>query len=91
MRLDWKIVSGDVNRKHTTICWYRELDGATQRFYVSVNLDNTMDLFAEETWEEEFVCRVIKGHERETILCDEDVSYFFKKTMIKGDEDASCS
>jgi len=70
---------------YTSMQWEREVEGSTQRLHVMVWNHDEMDLMAEETWDGVHTYREIKGHKRDYICTNDEITYFFKKAMIKGD------
>ncbi len=83
--MKWKPTTTTVALSYTSTIWEREIEGSVQRLIVMVWNTDEMDLMAEETWEGVHTYREIKGHKRDYICTNEEITYFFKKAMIKGD------
>ena len=82
---DWKPTTTTVALSYTSTTWEREVEGSVQRLIVMVWNTDEMDLMAEETWDGVHNYREIKGHKRDYICTNDEITYFFKKAMIKGD------
>ena len=82
---DWKPTTTTVALSYTSTTWEREVEGSVQRLIVMVWNTDEMDLMAEETWDGVHNYREIKGHKRDYICTNDEITYFFKKAMMKGD------
>jgi hypothetical protein len=83
--MNWKPTTTTVALSYTSTTWEREVEGSVQRLIVMVWNTDEMDLMAEETWDGVHNYREIKGHKRDYICTNDEITYFFKKAMIKGD------
>ena len=83
--MKWKPTTTTVALSYTSTTWEREVEGSTQRLIAMVWNTDEMDLLAEETWDGVYNYREIKGHKRDYICTNDEITYFFKKAMMKGD------
>jgi hypothetical protein len=83
--MNWKPTTITVALSYTGTTWEREVEGSVQRLIVMVWNHDEMDLMAEETWEGVHNYREIKGHKRDYICTNDEITFFFKKAMMKGD------
>ena len=83
---NWKPTTTTVALSYTSTTWEREVEGSTQRLHVMVWNTDEMDLMAEETWDGVHTYREITGHKRDYICTNDEITYFFKKAMMKGYE-----
>jgi len=83
--MNWKPTTTTVALSYTSTTWEREVEGSVQRLIVMVWNTDEMDLMAEETWDGVHNYREIKGHKRDYICTNDEITYFFKKAMMKGD------
>ena len=85
MNCQWKPTTTTVALSYTSTTWEREVEGSVQRLIVMVWNTDEMDLMAEETWDGVYNYREIKGHKRDYICTNDEITFFFKKAMMKGD------
>jgi len=83
--MKWKPTTTTVALSYTSTTWEREVEGSVQRLIVMVWNTDEMDLMAEETWDGVHNYRQIVGHKRDYISSNDEITFFFKKTMMKGD------
>jgi hypothetical protein len=85
MNYQWKPSSTVVAIAHTSFTWEREIEGSTQHLTILVWNTDKMDLIAEETWDGVHTYRCIDRHKRDYVCTNDEITYFFKKAMMKGD------
>ena len=82
--MNWKVTHITVARSYTSMQWEREIEGSVQRLHVMVWNTDEMDLVAEETWNGVHNYREIRGHMRDYISTNDEITRFFKRAMMKG-------
>ena len=86
MTTEWKISCAEILKSCVMMRWTRsDSEGLMQDLFVFLNCDNTVDLYAKETWE---------GHTREHkltenrqyIMGQKDISAAFFRAILMGEK-----
>jgi hypothetical protein len=85
MTTEWKVQSAEVMMSCVSIHWTRECEGLTQDLFAFVNTDNSVNLYAKETWEGR--SREYKLNEsRQYIMDQKEISAAFFRSILAGEK-----